>query len=172
MGGETGKAIAWLRGARKELGLKVGEEGEKGWAKGWGKLKKGFDEKREDKRFEKGGEWGADAGRMEEGRVVDMLERKWVKTNNTINTQLVPPFEPLLAGMPSGREIHSSTTYVPPQLDADVLETMRAPPDPDEAKALLADGVDSSDDEGPVESGLPGAFPGKSADDHASSEYY
>lgn len=85
LGGKTGKAIAWLRGARKELGLKVGEEGEKGWAKGWGKLKKGFNEKREDKRLEKGGEWGADAGRMEEGRVVEMLEKKWVKTNDTVS---------------------------------------------------------------------------------------
>ncbi|KAL9000608.1 MAG: hypothetical protein Q9188_005658 [Gyalolechia gomerana] len=109
---------------------------------------------------------------MEEGRVVEMLEKKWVKTNDTINTQLVPPFEPLLAGMPSGREIHSSTTYVPPELDADVLEKMRAPPDPEEAKALMADGADSSDDEGPVESGLPGAYPGKPPYDSTATEYY
>ncbi|KAL8931664.1 MAG: hypothetical protein Q9216_007123 [Gyalolechia sp. 2 TL-2023] len=134
---------------------------------------------------------------MEEGRVVEMLEKKWVKTNDTvsvfaavtfvllrcdieladlkgqINTQLVPPFEPLLAGMPSGREIHSSTTYVPPELDPDVLEKMRAPPDPEEARALMAaDGADSSDEEGPVESGLPGSFPGKSPYDNTASEYY
>lgn len=84
LGGETGKAIAWLSGARMELGLKGGEEGEKGWAKGWGKLKKGLDEKKEDKRLRKGGEWGADGGRMEEGRVVEMLEKKWMKMNDTV----------------------------------------------------------------------------------------
>ncbi|KAI4179996.1 MAG: hypothetical protein L6R41_007516 [Letrouitia leprolyta] len=172
LGGETGKAIAWLRGARKELGLKVGEEGEKGWAKGWGKLKKGFDEKREDKKLEKGGEWGADAGRMEEGRILEMLEKKWVKLNDTINTQLVPPFAPLLAGMPSGREIHSSTIYVPPELDVDILEKMRAPPDPEEAKAFMAEDDDSSDDEAAVESGLPGAYLGKSPRDSTAREYY
>lgn len=86
LGGETGKAIAWLRGAKKQLGMSVGgeEEGGKGWGKGWGKVKRGFEEKREDKRIEKGGEWGADAGRIEEGRVVEMLERKWVKVNDTV----------------------------------------------------------------------------------------
>lgn len=74
--------------------------------------------------------------------------------------------------MPSGREIHSSTIYVPPELDADTLEKMRAPPDPEEAKALMADGVDSSDDDVPVESGLPGAYPGQPPKDSAASEYY
>ncbi|KAL9597859.1 MAG: hypothetical protein Q9219_004880 [cf. Caloplaca sp. 3 TL-2023] len=167
LGGGTGRAIAWLRGAKRELGMMVEEEEGR-----WRKLKKGLDEKREDRRVEKGGEWGGDGGRMEEWRVVEMLERKWVRENDTINTQLVPPFEPLLAGMPSGREIHSSTTYVPPELDADVLEKMRAPPDPDEAGGLADDGSDSSDDEGPAESGPPGAFPVKATGGTAASEYY
>ncbi|KAL8800594.1 MAG: hypothetical protein Q9182_005056 [Xanthomendoza sp. 2 TL-2023] len=192
LGGETGKAIAWLRGAKRELGISVGrEEGERSWAMGLGKLKKGLEEKREDKRIEKGGEWGADAGRMEETRVVEMLEKKWVKVNDTvsydslrphinaryllirwkINTQLIPPFEPLLAGMPSGREIHSSTPYVPPELDADVLEKMRAPPDADDARALMNDD-DSSEDEEPAEGGLPGGFPSRPAGGAASNEYY
>ncbi|KAL8761529.1 MAG: hypothetical protein Q9184_002349 [Pyrenodesmia sp. 2 TL-2023] len=172
LGGDTGKAIAWLRGARRELGLKAGEEGEKGWAKGWGKIKKGFDEKREDRKLEKGGEWGADGGRMEEGRVIEMLEKKWVKMNDTINTQLVPPYESLLAGMPLGREIHSSKTYVPLDLGTDILEKMRAPPDPDEARALMDGGADSSDDDVPAENGLPGAFPNRPASGAAGTEYY
>ncbi|KAI4115765.1 MAG: hypothetical protein LQ345_003696 [Seirophora villosa] len=150
LGGETGRGIAWLRAAKKELGWRVWEDGEKGWSKGWGKLKKGLDEKREDRKLEKGGEWGADGGKMEEGR-------------------LIPPFEPLLAGMPSGREIHSSKSYVPPELDAEALEKMRAPPDPDEARALMDDGDDSSDEDVAAGSDLPGSFPGRSA---AESEYY
>lgn len=86
LGGETGKAIAWLRGARKEVELgATGSEDGKGWAKGWGKVKKGFEEKRADRRIEKGWEWGNDAGRIEEGRVVEMLERKWTKMNDTVS---------------------------------------------------------------------------------------
>ncbi|KAL8644233.1 MAG: hypothetical protein Q9210_007356, partial [Variospora velana] len=86
-----------------------------------------------------------------------------------INTQLIPPFEPLLASMPSGREIHSLKPYVPPELDAGALEKMRAPPDPDEARALIDDGDDSSDEDVPARSDLPGAFPGRST---TGSEYY
>ncbi|KAL8945947.1 MAG: hypothetical protein Q9222_007591, partial [Ikaeria aurantiellina] len=148
-------------------------EGEKGWAKGWGKVKKGFEEKREDRRVEKGDEWGGDAGRIEEVRVMEMLEKKWVKMNDTINTQLVPPFEPLLASMPSGREIHSTTLYVPPQLDGNILEKMRAPPDPDEARAVMADDdEDSSDDDLSTENTVPGSFPSKSTGSAGASEYY
>ncbi|KAL8916243.1 MAG: hypothetical protein Q9172_006389, partial [Xanthocarpia lactea] len=172
LGGETGKAIAWLRGSRKELGVSLGtNEDGKGWTKGWGKVKKGFEEKREDRRIEKGGEWGVDAGRLDEGRVVEMLEKKWVKMNDTINTQLIPPFEPLLAGMPSGREIHSSTPYVAPELGEDVLGSMRAPPDPDDARALMNDD-DSSEDEAPAAGGLPGAFPNRTPSGSAANEYY
>ncbi|KAL8709236.1 MAG: hypothetical protein Q9220_005979 [cf. Caloplaca sp. 1 TL-2023] len=169
LGGETGRAIAWLRGARRELDVL---EAEKGWAKGWGKVKKGFEEKREDRKAEKGGDCGGDAGRMEEVRVVEMLEKKWVKMNDTINTQLVPPFETLLASMPSGREIHSTTLYVPPELDADILEKMRAPPDPDEARALMADDEDSSDNDPSTDKIVPGTFPSNSAGNIGASEYY
>ncbi|KAL8824441.1 MAG: hypothetical protein Q9170_008156, partial [Blastenia crenularia] len=89
-----------------------------------------------------------------------------------INTQLVPPFEPLLASVPSGREIHSPTMYAPPELDADVLEKMRAPPDPVEARALMRDDSDSSDDGGPPHNDLPGAFPSKSVSGTTTTEYY
>lgn len=75
--------------------------------------------------------------------------------------------------MPSGREIHSSKPYVPPELDADVLEKMRAPAEPDESRVLMDDeNDDSSDEDVPGESGLPGAFPGRPASSAAASEYY
>ncbi|KAL8721467.1 MAG: hypothetical protein Q9181_007698, partial [Wetmoreana brouardii] len=89
-----------------------------------------------------------------------------------INTQLVPPSEPLLAGMPSGREMHSSKSYVPPELDADVLEKLRAPPNLKDERVLMDDDENSSDEEVSTENGLPGAFPSTSASGHTASEYY
>jgi len=84
LGGQTGNGIAWLMAGMHELGVKGGEEsGKKGLS--FGRLKKGWEEKREDKRVERGSHWGADAGRMEEGRVLEMLEKKWVKMNETVS---------------------------------------------------------------------------------------
>lgn len=73
--------------------------------------------------------------------------------------------------MPSGREIHSSTAYVPPELEAEVLEKMRAPPDPDDARAMMNED-DSSEDDNPSEAGLPGAFPARPTGGPAANEYY
>lgn len=84
LGGETGKGIAWLRAARKEMGFLAadGDEGKK--SRGFSKLKKEWAERREDRKVEKGGDWGSDGGKFEEGRIVDMLEKKWVKANDTV----------------------------------------------------------------------------------------
>ena len=91
LAGKTGEGIAWLRGAKKELGFAaVGVEDEKKKASGFAKLKKEWAEKREDRRIEKGGDWGADAGKFEEGRVVEMLEKKWVKMNDTVSFPSMP----------------------------------------------------------------------------------
>jgi hypothetical protein len=84
LGGQTGNGIAWLMAGMHELGLKGGEEsGKKGLS--FGRLKKGWEEKREDRRVERGAHWGADAWRIEEGRVLEMLEKKWVKMNDTVS---------------------------------------------------------------------------------------
>lgn len=86
LGGRTGEGIAWLRAGKKELGfLGSGEKDAEKGLKGLARFKKEWTEKREDRRIEKGAEWGGDAGRMEEGRVVEMLERKWVKMNDTVS---------------------------------------------------------------------------------------
>ncbi|KAI9676568.1 MAG: hypothetical protein M1817_000727 [Caeruleum heppii] len=196
LGGKTGEAIAWLRGGRRELGFakKDGDEEAKrrgglgGWRKQW-------TEKREDKKIERGGDsWGLDAGRLEEGRVIDMLEAKWVKMNDTvgadpvskysgflpltseqINTQTIPASDPLLASMPSGREIHSVPPYHVPELDADVLARMRAPPDTD-GLGFRGDEDDSDDEERDGSShraqDLPGAFPGSKTVSGSGSAYY
>ena len=88
LGGETGKAIAWLRGGKKELGF-AGSKSEENGSKVFSKFKKEWAERREDKKIEKGGEWGSDAGRLEELRVIEMLERKWVKMNDTVSPSIV-----------------------------------------------------------------------------------
>jgi hypothetical protein len=92
LAGKTGDGIAWLRGAKKEMGfIALGADDEKK-ASGLSKLKQGWKEKREDKKVEKGEGWGSDAGKFEEGRIADMLLKKWEKMNDTVfNPQIELP---------------------------------------------------------------------------------
>lgn len=83
LGGETGLGIAWLLAGQKELGF-TDTNGEGSKLKGLAKLKKDWTERKEDKKIEKGGEWGSDAGRLEEARIIQMLEKKWSKMNDLV----------------------------------------------------------------------------------------
>ena len=83
LGGQTGTGIAWLKAGKYELGLGKNEEGK---GSSLSKFKKDWIEKREEKRVEKGASWGSDAGKAEEGRVLEMLEKQWVKMNDTVRT--------------------------------------------------------------------------------------
>ena len=92
--GETGQGIAWLIGGRRQLGFSgTIDEGSK--MKGLARLKKDWTERREDKRVERGGEWGSDAGRLEESRIIEMLEQKWNKMNDTVNVSPESPITSL-----------------------------------------------------------------------------
>lgn len=83
-------------------------------------------------------------------------------------TQPIPPTGPLLAQMPSGREIHSIKPFQPPQLDAHVLEAMRAPPErPDEFG-----NSPSSDEETAVDPSPVAGFLGKSGDYRTATPNY
>ena len=90
LSGKMGDAIAWLNAGKKELGFKDDDSK----LKGLSKLKKNWSEKREDRKIEKGGEWGSDAGRLEEARVIEMLAVKWNKINDTVSELL--PYASLL----------------------------------------------------------------------------
>lgn len=80
-------------------------------------------------------------------------------------TQAIPPTGPLLAQMPSGREIHSIKPFEPPVLSAEVLEAMRAPPErSDEIGNYL-----SSDDETAVD---PSPVGGRSGDYRTGTPSY
>ena len=89
-------------------------------------------------------------------------------TKLQINTQIVPPSGPLLANMPSGRDIHSTMPYLPPSLDIDNLIRLRVPPERDEAR-MMSDDDNDSDEDPKNDRDLPGAFPGTSTGD---SVYY
>lgn len=81
--GKTGEGIGWIVGAKKELGFTKDDDGK---SNGFSKFKRGWQEKKEESKIKKGDTtWGADAGKLEEGRVLDMLEKKWVKSNDTVS---------------------------------------------------------------------------------------
>ncbi|KAF2226613.1 pH-response regulator protein-like protein palC [Elsinoe ampelina] len=167
--GKTGEAIAWLRGAKRELG--VLSDDDSGKRKGFKGLKQSWTEKREDRKVEKGkDDWGMDAGKFEETRVIEWLEAKWVKSNDTVNVQVIPAFEPLLAQMPSGREYHTPAPYTPPTLAPEILSSMRSPVDP--SQQVFTGDEDDSGDEGSSAEPV-GAFPGTGREYSASrSSYY
>ena len=85
LGGQTGSAIGWLYAALQELGV---EQRDAKRGLGLSRLKKEWAEKREDRKVEKSANWGADAGKMEETRVIEMLEMKWTKQNDTVGSKL------------------------------------------------------------------------------------
>lgn len=162
LSGQTGTGLAWLHAGLHSLGLAPSDssEGKKSGLGGLSRLKREWSEKRENQKVKRGTAWGADAGIAEEARVLESLDAKWGKMNDTINTQLIPDFRPLLAAMPSGREMHNVKPYIPPSLDASALQAMRAPPSPN-ALGGTGDGGDSSDEEGRT---VVGAFPGTGVD--------
>ena len=88
LAGKTGEGIAWLQGAEKELGF-GGSGAVEGKSSGFSKLKKGWQERKEDRKVEKGVGWGTDAGKFEEGRIVEMLMIKWKKLNDTVSSPLI-----------------------------------------------------------------------------------
>lgn len=181
LGGQIGNAISWLKAGKKELSFKANED-ESVSIKGFAKLKKDWSERRQDKKTAKGGEWGLDAGRLEEARVIEMLEKKCHRTNDLVSLceevssllligskishQMPPSPESLVAAMPSGRDIHIPKPYVPPNLDTETLARLRAPP---EDAAATADGDDSSDEDEEPLATIQGTVPGPSS---GSAEAY
>ncbi|KAH8675472.1 pH-response regulator protein palC [Xylariales sp. PMI_506] len=162
LSGQTGNALGWLQCGFQELGFEP-KEAKKGLS--LSRLKKDWSDKREDKKVERGTGWGYDAGKLEETRVIEMLEEKWTRINDTMMTQPVTAPAVLLAGMPSGREIHMIKPYIPPQLSRQMLEAMRAPPDRSDD---FGEGGLSSDEDNSAAKATPvGGYPG-SRDEYRS----
>ncbi|KAI0446717.1 pH-response regulator protein palC [Xylaria telfairii] len=157
LSGQTGNAIGWLRCGLQELGIEP-KEAKKGLS--LSRMKKDWSERREDKKVERGTNWGSDAGKLEETRVIEMLEAKWTKINDTMLTQAIPAGPTLLASLPSGRDIHTIKPYQPPELSRQSLESMRALPD--QADDYGGEQPSSDDDERTAVGTPTGAYPGTS----------
>jgi hypothetical protein len=170
---ENGKAIAWVRAALAELGMESSVAGGKGGGgKLFSKLKNEFQEKREERRVAKGGgaAWGLDGGMAEEGRVLEFLDAKFGKENDTIDVQIVPDWRPLVAQMPGPMVFPIDEKWKPEVLGEDELAAMRALPDAEDLD--LGKGVSSDEDEPPGKERRPaGAFPGTD-EDYGKSSYY
>ncbi|KAI2619326.1 hypothetical protein GGR54DRAFT_630839 [Hypoxylon sp. NC1633] len=172
LSGQTGSALGWLRCGLQELGIEF-KEAKKGLS--FSRMKKDWSERREDKKIERGTNWGADAGRLEETRVIEMLDAKWTKVNDTMLTQAIPSPGTLLSTLPSGRDMHTIKPYQLPELSRETLEAMRDLPDrPDE----FEDEAWSSDEDERATTLAPsiGAYPstpdeGRSASASARSYY-
>lgn len=78
--------------------------------------------------------------------------------------------------MPSGRDIHSTKPYTPPNLDEETLARMRAPPEPGHLGiSALHDSSSDSDDDGTkrkTQTALPGAFSEWSSTASGDNTYY
>ncbi|KAJ6172731.1 hypothetical protein N7470_001798 [Penicillium chermesinum] len=102
LAGKVGEGIAWLQAARAPLGLQraagSSSQADDSGAQskgGFSRLKREWAERREERKVERDAgtgrgakgplEPGDDAGRDEEGRVISMLETKWVKMNDTVS---------------------------------------------------------------------------------------
>lgn len=93
LGGQTAEGIGWLRVGLQELGVEAKEAKKGGFS--FSKLKKDISEKREDRRVEKETNWGSDAGRLEETRIIELLDDKWNKINDTVSKRRgCPPSAP------------------------------------------------------------------------------
>lgn len=84
LSGQTGQALGWLRCGLQELGL-APKDAKTGLS--FSRMKKDWSERREDKRVERGTNWGSDAGKLEETRVIEMLDAKWSKVNDTVRSR-------------------------------------------------------------------------------------
>ncbi|KAF3158649.1 hypothetical protein TWF751_001368 [Orbilia oligospora] len=159
--GELGEAIGWLVAGKEVLGMVVGGDGDKG------KLGRGLDmlkKAREEKKMEKvpmEALLGSDAGRMEEAMVLNELERKWRRINDSVNFHAIPSTSSLLAKLPTGRFMFpENQTWTPPKLSSSELSQLQIQaPNGGEPDWV---GADDSDDDimGPPESSMPpGGFP-------------
>lgn len=162
--GRTGEGIAWLHAGMAGLGLDLPSEVSGKFAK----LKLSLSERREEKMLAKGG-WGSDAGKAEEGRILEWLERRWRKMNDTVNVQIVPEWREMLKSMPSGRDMPLPAAWAPVVLDEAELAKMRAPPEVNAVAEESSGDEDGGQELGQRPRGTPGSFPGE---EQAGGIYY
>jgi hypothetical protein len=90
--GKVGEGLGWIRVGKKELGM-GSEGGEEG---GLARLRREWKGRREERKGK--GEWGWDAGKAEERRVLEWLEARWGKMNDTVSSFLFSTLVMLVRG--------------------------------------------------------------------------
>lgn len=176
--GEPGTGIAWLHAGLNELGAEItttkdgaGSSSKPG---GLSKLKASWNERREDRRIEKGSSrWGSDAGKAEELRILEYLQRKFVKSNDTVHFQKVPAYKSLVGGLPSGINMPiGDEKWRGMVLGEDELVQMRGLPDGDEMdRDSSGDEEDGAGGYGMTPKRPVGAFPGTD-EEYSKASYY
>lgn len=159
--GKVGEAIGWVLAGKEVLGMVVSGDGDKG------KLGRGIDmlkKAREERKMEKvpmEALLGPDAGKTEEAMVLNELERRWRRINDSVNFHNVPSTSSLLARLPTGRPMFpENQTWTPPKLSSSELSQLQTQaPNGGELDWI---GADDSDDDimpAPESSMPPGGFP-------------
>lgn len=116
--GRCGEAISWLLLAKSILDAPTTAVD---------KLRRGLSERKEARHLAAAdGSWGLDAGRAEEVKVLEALEEKWRKLNDSVMFQPLPEMGELNKRIPSGREIHSLKIWEAPRLGADEMRALKA----------------------------------------------
>ncbi|KAL7275266.1 hypothetical protein RUND412_001794 [Rhizina undulata] len=119
--GRVGEGISWIRLARESLGVEAAPSTPSDAPKN--KLKQ-FRQQREEKDFDSS-KWGIDAGKNEETRVLEALEAKWRKLNDSVMFQsLLAPGE-LKGKIPTGRQFHELKGWEPRGLSGEELRALR-----------------------------------------------
>ncbi|KAF3911804.1 hypothetical protein AA313_de0207568 [Arthrobotrys entomopaga] len=158
--GKLGEAIGWLLAGKEILGMvSAGDEDKGKFSRGLDKLKKAREERKIEKSLPEG-LIAHDAGRMEEAMVLNELEKKWRRINDSVNFENIPPTSSLISMLPRGRPIFAENqVWTPPKLSSsELVQLQNQAPNDGETDWLRAD--DSDDDIAPVaESSVPGGFP-------------
>lgn len=107
------------------------------------KLRRGLSERKEARHLAASdGNWGLDAGRAEELKVLEALDDKWRKLNDSVMFQTLPETGELNKRIPSGREIHSLKIWEAPRLGGDEMRALKV----EGAQAGYEEEVDSEEE--------------------------
>lgn len=141
-----GEGISWLLLAKSILTGSAATASGSSSSTSIDKLRRELSERKEAKHIAAADpNWGMDAGRAEEIKVLEALEGKWRKLNDSIMFQTLPDVGELMKRIPSGREFHSLKAWEAPMLGAEEMRALKA----EEAGGLeyYAEEADSEEEE-------------------------
>lgn len=116
--GRCGEGISWLLLAKSILDVPTTAVDRLRW---------GLSERKEARHLAAAdGSWGLDAGRAEEVKVLEALEEKWRKLNDSVMFQTLPDMGELNKRIPSGREINNLRDWEAPRLTSDEMRALKA----------------------------------------------